>query len=295
MDNPPLAPQTAPGFAPGLVADLGVNSLTLMPAWVRAARAQSAEDMVFLSGAALSHLHLVTGFDRLPQALWRERLALGAAVACAGFAGRHASEAALRDAVHLTRPGDHPGPVGEIFGQWNQAVRRQAVRRKGTGITPALVNPVARAACVLEAMLAEAPRGETAALIAADAALARAMGWDHLVPLMAVGLGLRDLRKTGEDLRLACHRAVLTAAVAAAVLAQDLVLRGARLQTAARGLRGKRAAGAVALFMTRDALPATALTGLMSDRAARRLCDRLVAVGGLRELTGRGSFRLYGV
>jgi hypothetical protein len=33
----------------------------------------------------------------------------------------------------------------------------------------------------------------------------------------------------------------------------------------------------------------------MSDRAARRLCDRLVALGALRELTGRDSFRLYGV
>ena len=33
----------------------------------------------------------------------------------------------------------------------------------------------------------------------------------------------------------------------------------------------------------------------MSDRAARRLCDRLVALGAVRELTGRDTFRLYGV
>jgi hypothetical protein len=38
-----------------------------------------------------------------------------------------------------------------------------------------------------------------------------------------------------------------------------------------------------------------ALSGLMSDRAARRLCDRLVSLGVLREMTGRESFRLYGV
>ena len=32
----------------------------------------------------------------------------------------------------------------------------------------------------------------------------------------------------------------------------------------------------------------------MTDRAARRLCDRLVELGVVRELTG-ATFRLYGV
>jgi hypothetical protein len=33
----------------------------------------------------------------------------------------------------------------------------------------------------------------------------------------------------------------------------------------------------------------------MLERAARRLCDRPVALGVLRELTGRAMFRLYGL
>ena len=47
-------------------------------------------------------------------------------------------------------------------------------------------------------------------------------------------------------------------------------------------------------LLRRDALAPAALT-FMSDRAARRLCDRLVSLGAARELTGRDTFRLYGL
>ncbi len=44
-----------------------------------------------------------------------------------------------------------------------------------------------------------------------------------------------------------------------------------------------------------DALSPAARLGGMSDRGMRRLCDRLVALGAARELTGRPTFRLYGL
>ena len=150
-----------------------------------------------------------------------------------------------------------------------------------------------RAAMVLEAVLTEAPRADLAALILADAALALALGWDHLLPLMAPGLKRADLRKQGDDLRFACHRALISSVVDAVRLAADLARRAAHLKTVAPKLRAKGAGNAVEMFLTRDAMAPSALP--LPDRAARRLCDRLVDLGAVRELTGRDTFRLYGV
>jgi len=153
--------------------------------------------------------------------------------------------------------------------------------------------PVTRVAMVLEAVLTEAPRADVSALILADAALAQALSWDHIVPLLAPGLKRADLRKRGEDLRLACHRALVSSAVEAVRLAADLARRAAHLKAVASKLRAKGAGDAVEMFLTRDAVAPSALP--LPDRAARRLCDRLVELGAIRELTGRDTFRLYGV
>ena len=75
---------------------------------------------------------------------------------------------------------------------------------------------MARAAGVIEAVLADMPRGETAALILADAVLTRALGRDHLLPILSLALKLRDLRLRKDALRLACHRAVVAGAGPAA-------------------------------------------------------------------------------
>jgi hypothetical protein len=279
-----------------------------MPGWVARCSNETLEGAALLSGVALSHLDFAARSEPVPQALWRARLALTAAEACVGFLGRRESAADLRDALHLLRPGDHPGPAGEVFRQWSTAVARPI---SGTGLHKALPgitaeqialcldamgrNPVDRAAAVLEAVLADTPRAETAALILADAVLATSLGWDHLLPVLALAMRSRDLRMRGDDLRLACHRALVAAVGLALPLAVDLARRAARLEAVAPKLRAKGAVRAVALFLSRDAMAPTALVAFMSDRAARRLCDRLVDMGAVRELTGRDSFRFYGV
>ena len=128
--------------------------------------------------------------------------------------------------------------------------------------------PVSRAADVLEAVLTDTSRGEVPALILADAALAQALGWDHLLPLLASGLRRADLRKHGDELRLACHRAVTASAVEALRLAAELTRRAGHLRTVAPKLRAKGAGDAVGIFLTRDAVAPSALPPAGSRCAA---------------------------
>lgn len=282
------------------------DMLPQMPTWVTSARAETLEDVAFLSGAALNHLHVVLRRDEVPQALLRDRLALRAAEACVAFSGRPERAGELRDAVHLLRPGDLPGPAGETYLAWRRSVARPvSVKVLGRAMPACDLDqialwldagqgaPVSRAAMVLEAVLMVAPRAEVPALILADAAIAQALGWGHLVPLLAAGLKRADLRKRGDDLRFACHRAVVVSVVEALCVAAELARRGAHLEAVAPKLRAKGAEAAVEMFLTQDAVAPAALPLL--DRAARRLCDRLVDLGAVRELTGRDTFRLYGV
>lgn len=278
-----------------------------IPSWIPSGGVQTIEDASFYSGAALAHLlHGVLVRGDVPSLVLCDRLALRAAEACVVFSGRPERAGELRDALHLLRPGDLPGPAGAVYQAWHRAVERPvstkalhralpafdegriaAWRKAGTGA------PVTRAAMVLEAVLAAVPRRISAALILAEAALAQALRQDRVMPLLTAGLKRADLRKRGADLRLACHRAVTAGAVEAVHQATDLARRAARLEAVGPSLRTKGAGDAVQMFLSRDAMAPSALP--LPDRSARRLCDRLVALGAVRELTGRDSFRLYGL
>ena len=286
--------------------------LTPLPGWITATPPETLEVAAFRSGAALAHLNLATAADKVPQALWRERMALAVAEVSAGIAGRREGVGAMRDALHLTKAGDDPGPAGSILRQWSRAVSRPiSVANLGRalgGVAPERIalsldatgpTPVDRAAQVIEAVLTDSPRGEIAALLLADAVLSLAMGRDHLLPLLGPVMTARDLRLRGDDLRLACHRSAVTGVGQALPLAGTLARAAARLRAAVPKLRAKGAARAVEMILSQDVLTpvalARAMPEILSDRAARRLCERLVELGALRELSGRDTFRLYGV
>lgn len=283
-----------------------------LPGWISAAATATLEAAAFRSGAAVAHLTLASAVPDMPLALWRDRLALEAAEACVGLAGRREGASALRDALHLTKAGDDPGPAGRVLRQWSRAVARPIsvpnLVRALEGVAPERIaqsldasgpTPVDRAAQVIEAVLTDSPRAETVALILADAVLARSLGGTHVLPLVSRGLKARDLRLRGDELRLACHRAVVDGVRQALPMASDLARGAARLRSVVPKLRARGAARAVEMFLSQDALTAVALArampDILSNRAARRLCERLLELGALRELTGRDTFRLYGV
>ena len=140
----------------------------------------------------------------------------------------------------------------------------------------------------------------------ADLTLARAVGWDRVMPLLAAHLTRKDIRAISDgdgDPALYVYRAMVAACDGAIRSAADLGRRAEKLRAHAPKLRAKGSDEALALFLSHDAVSPSGMlspaiqgtTVAMTGRAARRLCDRLVELGVVRELTGRSTFRLYGV
>ena len=77
--------------------------------------------------------------------------------------------------------------------------------------------------------------------------------------------------------------------------AAEIAPRAARLEQVVPKLRAKGAGEAIARLLDDDAVPGTLATPKLSRWGARRLFERLEALGAVRELTGRSAFRLYGL
>jgi hypothetical protein len=157
----------------------------------------------------------------------------------------------------------------------------------------------AQAARVVVAQRADA---EILALWLADAVLAARLRWPRPLPLIAGALVHPSLRSSGHrpypgdaTWTLTCCVAYGRAAVAACDLFADLGRSSQKLIAVAPRLRARGAGAVIETLLNEDAVPAAARRDAISARGSRRLFDRLVALGGVRELTGRSTFRLYGL
>lgn len=265
---------------------------------------------------------------RMPVKLLANRLALTAATATSKLEGRLARGADIRDAYHLAPPGEARGPDGDLLAFWREAAQMRLTGRDWQAALGGLSGPdpvaeadnslkagVARArthgplaACVsvMCAVLKVDDRAERIACLLSDIVLARMLGWPSLLPITAQVLTkamLQDLVAEGQGAELKVQQRVLESIEETIRISRDLSSKAAALRGVAPKLRAKGSDAAVALFLSEDAVaPSTMLSPMiqgtaipMTDRAARRFCDRLVELGVARELTGRSTFRLYGV
>ena len=140
----------------------------------------------------------------------------------------------------------------------------------------------------------------------ADLALAQRLGWDAPIPLLATAIAHASLRRGGAGKRprpgepdwvIAVAGAYAMAAQEALALASELSRSSGKLLAAQPKLRAKGAGRVLELLLSNDVVsPARAAKAArLSDRAARRLFDRLIELGAVRELSGRPNFRLYGL
>jgi len=301
--------------------------------WARSLKPPETESQAaFLAGAALGSLDSM--IQNMPpwSGVWRQRLALFAAVASVGLSGRSEGELELRNAFHLTRPGADPGPAGRKLLAWRalasatpanwRSALLVAAETLGIHNDEALTTAIdAAQACVtydrLPAFAAErayhvvrrsltpaagriGSEREVVAVWIADAVLAQKFKWPFALPLLSESLfsasGRRSaLEKGSEPDTIRFLTAYARAAARACDLGLELARRAQALTEAAPKLRAKGAGMAIKVFLEEDSLgSATPISGL-SDRGARRLYERLVSMGAVRELTGRATFRLYGL
>jgi hypothetical protein len=251
--------------------------------------------------------------------------------ACGASAWRTEDEAALRDAWYLRRTGDDPGPAGRLLHAWRRLAERDpldkairlVLRPKDwmVDLTNALDlsldaaledvgdaaktlaagegSAIVAAAQVAAISLQKRPDAEALALWLADAVLAHRLKWPAPVPLIAGQIRRSDLRAAARQdaddaWQTTWALAYARAAAAAADLYAELARRAHHLLAVAPKLRGRDAARRVEMLLTEDAQAATA-GAAVTDRSCRRLFERLVAIGAARELTGRPTFRLYGL
>ena len=99
----------------------------------------------------------------------------------------------------------------------------------------------------------------------------------------------------GEGFERAICLALAQAAAEACRLAADIARRAVRLAGAAPKLRAKGAEEAIQMLLDDDAVSGSLTTPNLTRWGSRRLFERLATLEAARELTGRSTFRLYGL
>ncbi|TAU37387.1 DUF1403 family protein (plasmid) [Rhizobium leguminosarum] len=300
-----------------------------LPSWATPhGRDINETDAAFAAGIALKSLDDLIRADPPWLGCWRDRLALRSAAVAAKMLGRGEEENALRDAVLLTVAGDDPGPAGKLF-----LATRLLTRRSGPVTTsfvaeitdlfglrwddglasiPDIVDSAYQSgraapfavADLITAISAVHPDSEALALGVAEVVLAQKLKWPKPVPLLLPERFGSSFRTIGGRGRVRPGEPAYPKAICFALIdginvalrsAVEIDRRAARLLAMAPKLRTKGAEPVIRSLLTEDAVPASVPGSNLSRWAANRLFERLEGFGAVRELSGRSSFRIFGL
>jgi hypothetical protein len=300
-----------------------------VPAWALPRRAPDSDvEAAYMAGGALNALDNLAHLDAAWLGAWRHRQALKAAIASMKLAGRREDEGALRDAWYLRPAGSDAGPAGNVLAAWRRLCERSTLPDEtslrslaellGTAWTDALADlpelahellqssapaPIV-AARLANAVVVRQPKAELLAWWLADFALAARMRWPLPVPLLATQINAPLLRAGNDGSRRkpgdpGFERALCVAlslgAADACKLATALSSQAQVLRMIEPKLRSKAASEVVERLLADDAVSGSLTTEKLSRWASRRLFERLQQLGAVRELSGRDSFKLFGL